>query len=316
MAFRSETPAACSLPVLSGLGSALSNIAGGRKNCQGKEKASLVLCAQAEGATSMGTYLIVMMGYLHTPAEYRDPEKILRTLTSVAEQGYLITTSEDAFQYWHPEPPVEAGISPVLSADLEAYLAGRKPYFAAEAFAVDGEGRRREFHYGCLALIAEEELLIVTVDDWHFSLPGDVCRDPHHQREVRALYAYWLELLQLTYSIWNPLYCYEPASFWPETSLADARALQPQYLYQYNYFGPELVEKLGRERVLHAPAWLVKSSDDGGAFVIPNDMYYPGEERSDHMPAVARSLQLPFDAAALHRWLERHRHFPGGNAQS
>jgi hypothetical protein len=140
-----------------------------------------------------------------------------------------------------------------------------------------------------------------------------VYQDPQYRREVRVLYAHWLELLELAYRIWQPLYGYEPAPCWPETSLAHARALQPQYLYQYNYFGPELVEKLGRERVLQAPAWHVKRFGDGGVLVIPNEMY-SGEGRADHLSAVAQAIQLPFDTQALPRWLERLRQPPRGNA--
>ena len=81
--------------------------------------------------------------------------------------------------------------------------------------------------------------------------------------------------------------------------------MRPQHLYQHNFFGPALVEQIGRERVLNAPAWQVRSFEDGATLVIPNDLY--GDEQVDHMPAVAEALGLPYDAQALSRYLERLR---------
>ncbi len=239
----------------------------------------------------MGTDFIVMIGYLHTPAEYRDAEKILRTLNTVAAQGYVITPSGDR----EPEPPLEAGISPALFPQMQAYLAGKESRFSAEAYAVDSEGPRKGFSYGCLSLDARQETLALDVDDRHFPRARG-------EREDQTLYTHWLDMLLLTYDIWHPLYCYQFSNgLWPATNLADARALQPQHLYEHNYFGPELVEKIGRERVLSAPAWQIRLVADGGVLVIPRYLYGNGKLGSDTRPAIAEALGLPYDAQAIKR---------------
>jgi hypothetical protein len=241
----------------------------------------------------MTTDLIFMIGYLRTPEEYRDAEKILRTLTAVAEQGYYITPTGDE----EPEPPLKAGISPTLSAHLEAYLTGNESHLSTEAYVIDGEGPRSGFSYGPLSLDAQHEMLMVSVDDRYFPRARGKREDP-------TLYTHWLDMLQLTYDIWHPLYGYPfPNGIWPETSLADARALQPQHLYEHNYFGPELVKKIGRERLLRAPAWQIRSFADGGVLVIPRYLY--GEPGPDTMPAVAEALGLPYDTQELRRQAAR-----------
>jgi hypothetical protein len=259
------------------------------------------------------TYIIPMMGYLRTPAEYRDSEKILRTLISVAEQGYYITSQEETRQSLEAAGHLEPGIAPALYPHLEAYLSGTALYFYAEVYAIEDEGRRGEFHYGCLSLSAEDQMLLVDVDDWHFTISSGARDDPRYpqwQREVVALYAHWLDMLALVYRIWHPLYAYDYSgvgSFWPETSLADARTLQPRHLYEHNFFGPELVEKIGRERLLAAPAWQIRHFEDGSVLVVPNEMYGRDQTAPDTRPAVAKALGLPYDTEALGRYWQRLR---------
>jgi hypothetical protein len=192
---------------------------------------------------------------------------------------------------------------------LEAYLSGKAPSFSARACGVAGI-EREGFSYGCLSLSAEDELLVVDVDDWHFTLHVSARQDPRYpqwKQEVQAHYTEWLDLLQHTYAIWQPLYCYDfsgtSAGLWPETGLEDARALQPQHLYEHNYFGQALVEKIGRDQVLGAPAWYVRKFEDGAALVIPNDLY--GDDQTNRMAEVAEALHLPYDTQALARYMQR-----------
>src|ERR1051326_6732396 len=128
----------------------------------------------------MGTTTIMMIGYLHSQAEYRDQEKILRTLTAVAEQGYLITTLEETSHSLEAQRPHQAGISPRLYPHLEAYFSGKEADLSTEAHAVDTEGPRQGFSYGCLSLSAPDEMLVVNVDDWHFSLHSGARADSRY----------------------------------------------------------------------------------------------------------------------------------------
>jgi hypothetical protein len=52
------------------------------------------------------------------------------------------------------------------------------------------------------------------------------------------------------------------------TTHEDIEAMQLRYLYWANFFGPRLVEKIGRERIQTAPAWRVEQLDDGGLLYL------------------------------------------------
>jgi hypothetical protein len=81
----------------------------------------------------------------------------------------------------------------------------------------------------------------------------------------------------------------------PATERAAIHAGVPRSLYECNVFGPELVERLERERVLSAPAWRVTPLGDGGVMVIPNACFgYSCNRTDDHRSAVAEHLGLPW----------------------
>ena len=47
----------------------------------------------------------------------------------------------------------------------------------------------------------------------------------------------------------------------------------PPMLYWANFFGPELVESLGREFLLQSPCWRVVELDDGGVLLVASESY-------------------------------------------
>lgn len=53
-----------------------------------------------------------------------------------------------------------------------------------------------------------------------------------------------------------------------DETVEDLASMTTPPLYEYNVFRPETVEKLGRERVLSAPAWYVEELDSGGVFLV------------------------------------------------
>ena len=82
-------------------------------------------------------------------------------------------------------------------------------------------------------------------------------------------YQHFLDVVQLVYAIWHPLYGYQEDAVGVDTSLEAVRQRDITWLYDINLFGPEIVEHLGRDRVLSTPAWLLKTFDDGGALLVP-----------------------------------------------
>jgi hypothetical protein len=82
-------------------------------------------------------------------------------------------------------------------------------------------------------------------------------------------YLHYLDVLQLVYTTWHPLYGYQDDPSGDMTSLEEAHRYAIGWLYDINLFGPEIVDRLGRERVLSTPAWLVKTLDDDGVLLVP-----------------------------------------------
>lgn len=82
-------------------------------------------------------------------------------------------------------------------------------------------------------------------------------------------YLHYLDVLQLVYTTWHPLYGYQDDPSGDVTSLEEARRYDIRWLYDINLFGPEIVDQLGRERVLSTPAWLVKTLNDNGVLLVP-----------------------------------------------
>lgn len=52
------------------------------------------------------------------------------------------------------------------------------------------------------------------------------------------------------------------------TGFDDVELVQVPHIYWANYFGPAHVAKLGRERLMAAPAWSVEQLDDGGILYV------------------------------------------------
>ena len=51
--------------------------------------------------------------------------------------------------------------------------------------------------------------------------------------------------------------------------------LKVRYIYWANFFGPKLVKKIGREKLLSAPSWKTEELEDGGILLILGPTTYP-----------------------------------------
>jgi hypothetical protein len=76
-----------------------------------------------------------------------------------------------------------------------------------------------------------------------------------------------------------------------DTPREEILAHKISYLYDINLFGPEIVDALGRERVLSAPAQIVTLLDDGGVMLVPSENILPGFTQYDYSQ-VAKKLGL------------------------
>lgn len=89
----------------------------------------------------------------------------------------------------------------------------------------------------------------------------------------QATHPRWMEMVQALYDTWHPLYIspfYQAGE--PYHSRAEVLAGQIRWLYRdLNYFGPDLVRQLGRERLLQTPGVRVAELKDGGIFLGKGD---------------------------------------------
>ena len=74
------------------------------------------------------------------------------------------------------------------------------------------------------------------------------------------------------------------------------------HLYIINFLSPEIVAKLGRERLLNSPAWRSELLDDGGVLLIPDNMTDIAAPFS--LKQVADILDLQTPQAPDEEWYE------------
>jgi hypothetical protein len=85
-------------------------------------------------------------------------------------------------------------------------------------------------------------------------------------------YKHWLETLEAVYNTGHFLYAYQldHAGFHQPTMREDLMTHGITHLYPFNIFSPALVEQLGHERLLAAPASLITTLGDGSILLIPS----------------------------------------------
>lgn len=250
----------------------------------------------------MSSNLVALIGHLREPETVRDGEHILRALAAIAEHGYLLAAEGelsavcDATEVALADSVALDGVTAALCDHISAFAAGGGGYFVATAHSLTVDGYMGTFHFD-IGLIPENAWIAVTLDDYEFRgwLEGE---------GGLACFAELLRMLPVVYAQWHPLYLYDEGGILPETTRADVLALAPQWLYSINLFGPELVERMGAERVLSAPAWRVTPLDDGGVMVVPTDVY--GPDTTHYIQEVAAHLGLPYDPGYFVRWLASH----------
>ncbi len=177
-------------------------------------------------------------------------------------------------------------ISQTLINDVSEFIHDRKKKLNIHIYAASKDEKRRDFECK-FSLYPQDGVIYVSVADY---------REFHYYNE-------FLEVLQLFYDIWHPIYGFqeEPGE---ETYISreEALALDISWLYELNLFGPEIVAKFGREKVLKSPAWRVHKFDDGGVMIVPalyiSEQEIPNEEYRFSREEVANYLGLQYMAAS------------------
>jgi hypothetical protein len=82
------------------------------------------------------------------------------------------------------------------------------------------------------------------------------------------LSSYFLELGRKLYMIVKPSFGWIDQYHGWTTTHEDIESLSLRLLYWANFFGPKFVQKLGRDKIMNAPAWKVEELIDGGILYL------------------------------------------------
>jgi hypothetical protein len=229
----------------------------------------------------------MVLFYFHKSEEMYEIERIQRFLQALAAKGYYVFADIESAALeplWHEwtrdsadeaqvPAPWQAGVSPQALTMVEQFCAERQKFLMLQGYAVSTEvystgGRKLLGGFAWNLGFAEEQgMVYLGYLRHHFTVIAD---------EWEA-YAHLLEVIRLTYDLWHPLYGYtiDPRGGERDTPREEILAHTISYLYDINLFGPEIVEKLGRERVESAPAQIITSLDDGGLMLVPCENLLP-----------------------------------------
>ena len=179
-------------------------------------------------------------------------ETFERVFDLLIARGFRLIADGEEEEYENVVPEV----TPALRRDLNEYLAHRKERLFIQVYLLGDV----DFRFVLLP-VQEEGMLVCQVN-----------YDYIRSNEARVFYPIMLETFKDLYHACQSFYGHQ--DYDGGISLSRKAVIQDQsigYLYYINLFGPELVKKLGRDRLLSAPAWRVEELGDGGIFLVPED---------------------------------------------
>ncbi len=196
---------------------------------------------------------VLLKLFLSTLEGCYEAETFERSFSLLVAHGFRLIADGEEEEYENVVPEV----TPALRRDINEYLAHRKERLFIQVYSLGDV----DFRFVLLP-VPEEGML--------------ACRaNPDYMRndeEGRAFYQAMLEVFKDLYNSWHPFYGHQ--DYDGGISLSRKTVIEDQnigYLYYINLFSPELVKKIGRDRLLSAPAWRIEEFADGGIFLIPVD---------------------------------------------
>jgi hypothetical protein len=79
---------------------------------------------------------------------------------------------------------------------------------------------------------------------------------------------FFLDIGKRLYEILRPTFGWIDFDYGLRTTHEDIEALELPTLYWANFFGPAYVDKIGRDKILSAPAWAIEELPDGGLLYV------------------------------------------------
>lgn len=251
--------------------------------------------------------------YMHDKEELYNLERLQLFFTHLAECNcYVAPESEVAsLAIWRkylvnaPQPQdsgnkrmrrtsfsevLKPGVSEALREQAQVYVAERQQQLTLEARSMASSHLVRGFEF-TVTIAPEEGYILLAIEQERFF---------RSTLEGITRYRYWVKCLEKVYACWQPLYAHEfthqgPPSINP--SWEEVQALKIPALYALNIYGPELIEQLGKERLLDAPAWVVRELDKGGCLLIPADPHNFSRSSPYTFNGVAQHLGFPVEAS-------------------
>lgn len=215
--------------------------------------------------------------YLRTTEDFYQRERLRAFVEGLAAHGHYVSGEDwkEVRQVWmatlngespqagspDPESVFIPAVSPVLQGEIETFVEKRSDLLAISLFST-ARGDDLQALEASIYLEPEEYTITMSM----------LARS-----DVLAPFLHWLDILQFTYEIWHPLYSYKEGGV-EETTYEDALTGDVTLLYDMNLLNREMVEKLGRERVMSTPAWRVTELDDGSVFLIPTLIHNGGKD--------------------------------------
>lgn len=213
-----------------------------------------------------------------------DREMVQQYLQLLIRLGYRLQVFGEEDVYRNAEP----GISQLAQQAVDEYLAQRQASLELRVYYL--KGLTIELW---MTFKPEESIISFVVEQEHFN----------GSDAGRAAFLALLEMFKETYTHWHPFYGYEQYDSEVNPERASLLAThEVHHIFAINIWGPEIVEKLGRERLLNAPAWRKETLDDGGMLLVPDNTYYLHIPFAYKRLAVALGLQTPQDPGE--EWVE------------
>jgi hypothetical protein len=224
----------------------------------------------------MHDFSVIM--YLRTIDEFYDRDRLRAFTEGLAANGHYVAGEDrrEVGQVWmatlngespqvsspEPESVFTPSVSPVLWDNIETFVEEHSDFLGIYLFSTKREGDLKAFE---MTIYLEPEEHTITIS---------MLANPN----VLAPFLHSLNILQYIYEAWHPLYSYKEGGV-PETTHEDALAGNITYLYEMNLLNRDMVEKLGRERVMSTTAWRVTPLEDGSVFLIPKLIYNGGQDK-------------------------------------
>jgi hypothetical protein len=156
------------------------------------------------------------------------------------------------------------GISPVLQASLEQFLAGGLNHLGIEIYSTAREGGMKGFSFS-FTLVSPT----ASAENEEGETTLAAASITYQLINSEEQYAFWHSLPLFLYQKWRPLLVYTAFENEADIPQAEVQQLRVSYLYDTNIYAPELVERFGREKLLATPDATVEPLEDGGILLQP-----------------------------------------------